>query len=134
MAGETVPLSALEPGLPPAIRSCWVFILRDGAVTGAERHPNSRQRTLSWRGAGDLMTLSADRWTGHRLTSGPRAPLLRRWVSIPAGTWHRAVVRGGHWVVLSFHTATAGGLIEERPRGGAPGASLKRHYAGQSAR
>src|SRR5215813_8091482 len=40
MAWETVPLSVYDPGLPETIRSSWVFILRGGAVTGAERHPN----------------------------------------------------------------------------------------------
>jgi hypothetical protein len=134
MAWETVPLSTFDPGLPEAIRSGWVFILRDGAVTGAERHPNSRQRTLSWRGSGDLMTRSDDRWTSHRLTSDERAALEKRWISIPAGTWHQVAVRGGHWVVLSFHTALAEDLIEERPRADAPGRSLRRHYAGESAR
>jgi hypothetical protein len=134
MAWETVPLSTFDPGLPETIRSSWVFILRDGAVTGAERHPNSHQRTLSWRGAGDLMTLSGDRWTSHRLASDGRAPLGKRWATIPAGTWHQAVVRGGHWVVLSFHTALAEDLIEERPRRGAPETSRRRHYVGESAR
>ena len=66
MAWETVPLSTFDPGLPETIRSGWVFILRDGAVTGAERHPNSVQRTVSWRGAGDLMTRTGARWTSHR--------------------------------------------------------------------
>jgi len=134
MAWETVPLSTFDPGLPQTIRSGWVFILRDGAVTGAERHPNSVQRTLSWRGAGDLMTRTGARWTSHRLESDGSAPLRRRWVTIPAGTWHQVVVRGGHWVVLSFHTALAEDLIEERPREDAPERSHRRHYLGDSAR
>jgi hypothetical protein len=134
MAWETVPLSLFDPGLPESIRSIWVFILRAGAVTGAERHPNSHQRTLSWRGTGDLMTLSGDRWSSHRLESDGRARLGKRWVSIPSGTWHQVVVRGGHWVVLSFHTALAEDLVEERPRRDAPGSSQRRHYAGESAR
>jgi len=134
MAWETVPLSTFGPGLPETIRSSWVFILRDGAVTGAERHPNSVQRTLSWRGTGDLMTRSGNRWTSHRLASDGGAPLRRRWVTIPAGTWHQVVVRGGHWVVLSFHTALAEDLIEERPRRDGPGTGERRHYLGESAR
>jgi hypothetical protein len=134
MAWETVPLSTFDPGLPETIRSSWVFILRDGAVTGAERHPNSVQRTLSWRGAGDLMTRTGDRWTSPRLASDGSAPLGRRWITIPAGTWHQVVVRGGHWVVLSFHTVPAEDLIEERPRGDAPETSHRRRYLGESAR
>jgi hypothetical protein len=134
MAWETVPLSTFEPGLPETIRSSWVFILRDGAMTGAERHPNSVQRTLSWRGSGDLMTRTGGRWTSHRLASDGRAPLGRRWIGIPAGTWHQVVVRGGHWVVLSFHTARAEDLIEERPGEDAARTGRRRHYLGESAR
>ena len=134
MAWETVPLSTFDPGLPETIRSSWVFILREGAVTGAEIHPNSVQRTLSWSGAGDLMTRTGGRWTSHRLASNRRAPLGRRWITIPAATWHQVVVRDGHWVVLSFHTALAEDLIEERPREGAPETSHRRHYLGESAR
>jgi hypothetical protein len=134
MAWETIPLSSYEPGLPGGIRSSWVFILRSGAVTGAERHPNSVQRTLSWRGEGDLQTLHDGRWTSHRLVSHGRAGLLERWVTIPAGTWHQVVVPGGHWVVLSFHTVPAGELIEERPRPDVPGRSQRRLYIGESAR
>ena len=124
----------VRSGPPETIRSSWVFILREGAVTGAERHPNSVQRTLSWSGAGDLMTRTGGRWTSHRLASNRRAPLGRRWITIPAATWHQVVVRDGHWVVLSFHTALAEDLIEERPREGAPETSHRRHYLGESAR
>src|SRR5262245_8741925 len=52
MAWEILPLSLFDPGLPETIQSSWVFILRKGCVTGAERHPNSHQRTLSYRGKG----------------------------------------------------------------------------------
>src|SRR6266571_5897925 len=116
MAWETVPLSLYDPGLPETIRSSWVFILRAGATTGAERHPNSRQRTLSYRGAGILMTMEGGRWRSHRLVSDPGAPPGKRWTSIPPNTWHQAVVPGANWVVVSFHTALADELIEERPR------------------
>ena len=133
MAWETLPLSLFGPGIPDTIRSSWVFILRGGAVTGAERHPNSHQRTLSYRGAGDLQTMEDGRWRSHALVSDPGAPLGGRWVSIPANTWHQVVVRGGHWVVVSFHTAPAEQLIEERPSSGDARAS-RRLYVGESAR
>jgi len=134
MAWETLPLSLFDPGLPETIRSSWVFILRGGAVTGAERHPNSHQRTLSYRGAGDLQTMEGGRWRSHALVSEPGAPLGERWVSIPANTWHQVVVRGGHWVVVSFHTAPAEQLIEERPDSDDARASRRRLYVGESAR
>jgi hypothetical protein len=48
--------------------------------------------------------------------SDPGAPLERRWISIPKNIWHRPVIpNDGDWVVVSFHTASAAELIEERP-------------------
>jgi hypothetical protein len=54
MAWEPIPLSVYGNALPAAIRSSWVFILRAGANTGAERHPNSHQRMMSFEGSGDM--------------------------------------------------------------------------------
>jgi len=48
MAWEPIVLETFG-ALPPSIRSGWVFILRAGADTGAERHPNSHQRMMSGR-------------------------------------------------------------------------------------
>ena len=59
MAYEPVPLSLYDETLPDSIGSSWIFILRAGVATGAERHPNSRQRMMSYRGAGDLQTRPA---------------------------------------------------------------------------
>src|SRR5436853_2381017 len=51
LAWRAVPLCAYE-SLPPEIASSWVFVLRAGCVSGAERHPNSTQRVVSYRGSG----------------------------------------------------------------------------------
>ena len=56
MSWEPFPLDVLATRLPPEIRSAWVFVLRAGANTGAERHPNSHQRMMSFEGGGDLQT------------------------------------------------------------------------------
>src|SRR5690349_5573850 len=56
MAWEPIPLTIFGRALPPEIRSAWVFVLRAGADTGAERHPNSHQRMMSFEGSGDLQT------------------------------------------------------------------------------
>src|SRR6266853_5662675 len=113
--------------LPPAIRSGWVFILRTGTDTGAERHPNSHQRMMSFEATGDLQTdaTSAEHtvqteseidWRLNILAGDPQAPLERRWVSIPSNVWHRPVIpKDADWVVVSFHTVPAAELIEERP-------------------
>src|ERR1700720_1213314 len=134
LVGKPDALMAWEPiafetfgALPSAIRSGWVFILRAGADTGAERHPNSHQRMMSLEATGDLQTdaKSAERnvqteseimWQSNVLVSDPNEPLERRWISIPKNIWHRPVIpKGTDWVVVSFHTVPAAELIEERP-------------------
>ncbi len=116
MTWEPIPLSVFGRALPHGIRSAWVFILRAGADTGAERHPNSHQRMMSFEGGGDLQTGEPGRWQSNILISEPVAPLEQRWISIPPNVWHRPVVgRDVDWAVVSFHTVPAKELIEERP-------------------
>jgi hypothetical protein len=128
MAWEPVPLSIYGGALPAFIRSSWVFILRAGATTGAERHPNSHQRMMSFRGTGDLQTGGEGHWQSNLLVSDPEAALGQRWVTIPPNVWHQAVVPGADWVVVSFHTVPAEELIEERPDAADPGRTWQRHY------
>lgn len=126
MAWEAIPLETFG-ALPPAIQSGWVFILRAGLDTGAERHPNSHQRMMTFAGTGDMKidakgtpndveAESEIAWHSHVLVSEPDAALERRWISIPKNIWHRPVIpKGADWVVVSFHTVSAEELIEERP-------------------
>jgi len=116
LAWEPVPLELYRHPLPDGVRSSWVFILRAGVSTGAERHPNSIQRVMSYRDGGDFRVMYEDKeWTSHFLSSGRRGPIDERWVSIPEMTWHEPVVGAVNWVVVSFHTVPAADLIEERP-------------------
>lgn len=129
MAWETVPLEVFDRPLPGAIRSCWVFVIRAGAETGAERHPNSHQRSLSLAGSGEFQLRQEGRWEPHPLVSDAGAPPERRWVSIPPSTWHRLFVGDESWGMLSFHTVPAEDLIEEVPIGpdGLDGGPTERH-------
>ena len=116
MSWEPFPLDVLTTILPAEIRSAWVFVLRAGADTGAERHPNSHQRMMSFEGRGDLQTGEPGKWQSNVLVSDPVAPLERRWISIPTNIWHRPVIdAAADWAVVSFHTVSAEELIEERP-------------------
>ena len=116
MSWEPFPLDVLTKILPAEIRSAWVFVLCAGADTGAERHPNSHQRMMSFEGGGDLQTGEPGKWQSNLLVSDPGAPLERRWISIPTNVWHRPVIdAAGDWAVVSFHTVLAEELIEERP-------------------
>lgn len=113
LAWESVPL-AVYRDLPGDIRSSWVFVLRAGTTTGAERHPNSVQRVMSFRGTADMQTWQDSRWQSNWLRAD--GALAGRWLTIPENVWHRPVVASGHdWIVVSFHTATDDQLIEERP-------------------
>ena len=115
MAWETVPLTAFAGSLPESIRSCWVFVIRAGAETGAERHPNSHQRSFSLIGSGMFELRAGTNWRAHTLNSTDRSSIEERWVSIPPSTWHRLFVGSECWGMLSFHTVDPEALIEERP-------------------
>src|SRR5438552_18543262 len=79
MAWEPVPLYLYGEKFPDTILSSWIFILRAGATTGAERHPNSCQRMISYRGNGDIQVWSRDRWRSNLLVSDLEADLESRW-------------------------------------------------------
>lgn len=129
LAWEAIPLERYPIPLPPSIRSSWVFVLRAGLTTGAERHPNSHQRMMSYRGRGDFQTHDGREWCSHHLTSDPSAPLPRRWISIPPNVWHQGVVGPAHWAVVSFHTVLEHELIEERPGVGVADPPRQRRYS-----
>ena len=129
LAWEPIPLDFYTAPLLETIRSSWVFILRANTTTGAERHPNSHQRMISYRGSGDFQTRPAGEWCSHLLTSDQTAPIAKRWISIPPNVWHQGVVPGENWVVVSFQTAAERELIEERPVTEGNDAVRQRKYA-----
>ncbi len=132
LAWESIPLDYYTSPLPETIRSSWVFILRSNTITGAERHPNSHQRMMSYRGHGDFQTRTAGDWQSTLLKSDHMLPIEQRWISIPPNVWHQGVVPGENWVVVSFHTAGENELIEERPATDAEDAVWRRKYAEDS--
>ena len=132
MAWGSIPLNTFDRALPPEIRSAWVFVLRAGADTGAERHPNSHQRMMSFEGSGDLQTGEPGKWQSNVLVSDPDAPLERRWISIPTNVWHCPVINAeSDWAVVSFHTVPAKELIEERPDDSREAGTRQKKYLGK---
>jgi hypothetical protein len=122
MAWEPIPLTIYGGAVPDAIKSSWIFVLRASANTGAERHPNSHQRMMSFQGSGDMQVQAGssapnnEGWQSNMLISDSGAPLEKRWISIPQNVWHQPVIsKEADWVVVSFHTVPAEELIEERP-------------------
>jgi hypothetical protein len=137
MAWEPIPLTTYGGALPDAIKSSWVFVLRVGANTGAERHPNSHQRMMSFQGSGDMQVQEGssapddDGWQSNKLISDSGAPLEKRWISIPQNVWHQPVIsEEGDWVVVSFYTVPAEELIEERPEGSRQERTKQMRYLG----
>jgi len=129
MTWEPIPLTVFGHALPPEIRSAWVFVLRAGADTGAERHPNSHQRMMSYEGSGDMQTGEPGGWRSNVLVSDLNAPLEQRWISIPPNDWHRPVVgKDENWAVVSFHTVVADELIEEKPDSGSKDGTKQMKY------
>lgn len=128
LAWEPVPLDTYGKGLPDIIRSSWVFIVRAQTKSGAERHPNSHQYMMSYRGTGDLQVKKDERWDSNLLVSNPEKGIENRWVSVPPYTWHQAVATKENWVVVSFHTALEDELIEERPDPSDNELTLQRFY------
>ena len=115
MAWEPIPLDFYGVDFPEFIKSSWVFILRKNLITGAERHPNSHQRMMSYRGGGDFQTKADSNWQSNFLESSLDCELNKRWISIPTNVWHQGVVGNENWAVVSFQTVKAEELIEERP-------------------
>jgi len=154
MAWEPIPLTIYGGALPDAIKSSWVFVLRAGANTGAERHPNSHQRMMSFEGSGNLQVQPessktrgqktaayargsgvprevGDEWQSNILTSDSDAPLEKRWISIPHNVWHQPVIcKETDWAVISFHTVPAEELIEERPESSGQELTKQMRYLG----
>src|SRR6266436_9508909 len=83
MTWEPIPLTIYGGELPAGIRSSWVFVLRAGADTGAERHPNSHQRMMSMEGSGDIRTEEQGEWGSNFLVRERDAALEEGWILIP---------------------------------------------------
>jgi hypothetical protein len=115
LAWEPIPLNLYTEELPEIVQSSWVFVIPADTNTGAERHSNSHQFMMSYRGQGDLQVKRGDQWLSNCLVSDLDERLEKRWVSIPPGIWHRVVTDEASWTVVSFHTVVAEDLIEERP-------------------
>jgi hypothetical protein len=136
LAWRTVPLDIYDR-LPAGIASSWVFVLRAGCSSGAERHPNSIQRVMSYQGWADMQTWNGQRWVSNALRSTDGQPLENRWLSIPTNVWHRPVMGDVDWAVVSFHTASDTELIEELPlddENPDHGSRAAEVYAGREAR
>jgi hypothetical protein len=123
-AWNALPLDRLMAVLPEEIRSCWVFVLRSGATFGAERHPNSHQRSIALAGSADFQLFDEGQWR----TWPVRAGGVDAAISIAPMVWHRIQIGSDNFVSASFHTCPAEQLIEETPIGNDLSVTKQRAY------
>ena len=103
------------------VRLCRLFLLRGGARMAApERHCNSVQRLVSYRGSGSIhqgVPGGDPEGLGARTICSPGADdcdLARHWDIVPAGVWHYPEAAGGEgWATVTFHSATEGEIVDE---------------------
>ena len=113
-AWEPLSLGTLGFDTPSDARSCWVFVLRAAATFGAERHPNSHQRTIALSGAALFEVFVDGRWSPWPISGETESGSA---VSIPPSVWHRIQIGAKNFISVSFHTVAADQLIEETPVG-----------------
>src|SRR5262249_1363314 len=116
-AWEPLPLNSLRFKTPPDIQSCWIFVLRAGAIFGAERHPNSHQRTIALSGSALFEVFVDGSWSPCPVSGRKGESESACSVSIPASVWHRITIGPENFVSVSFHTVPPDQLIEETPVG-----------------
>lgn len=103
------------------VRLCRLFLLRRGArMAVPERHRNSVQRLVSYRGSGsihrgvpggDPVGLKA---RAIRSPGADESDLARHWDIVPAGVWHFPEADGGEdWATVTFHSASEGEIVDE---------------------
>ncbi|MXX71334.1 MAG: hypothetical protein F4205_05770 [Gemmatimonadetes bacterium] len=114
------------------IRLCRLFLLRRGARMAArERHLNSVQRLVSYRGSGSIcqgvpggdpegLKARAIRSPGAKgparndVSSAGSSDLACHWDIVPAGVWHFPEADGAaDWATVTFHSAAEGEIVDE---------------------
>ena len=108
-----LPLALFGKSLPADIQSGNVYVIRPSVSSGLERHPNSHQRSMAFAGEG-VFQLGIGSPASHTINIHSSSSAAERWVSIPPNTWHQAIASIDYWTVVTFHTASAPDIINER--------------------
>lgn len=107
---SAIELNDVSDAIPPAIQSAWIFVLKADCWSGAHFHPNSVQHMAIVSGRGRY---KIGRDTGEMSAFGAGLQSSDpQWYVIDPSVPHEFCPSGGDMVVLSFHTASAGDLIE----------------------
>ena len=118
----TVPIELFVDDAPhDGVRLCRLFLLLRGArMAVPERHRNSVQRLVSYRGRGSIHQGVPGGGPGDlrpRAICCPDADstdLARHWDIVPAGVWHfPEAAEGEDWSTVTFHSAAEDEIVDE---------------------
>ena len=123
----TIPLDSFRSGMPEPLRDrvrlCRVFAIKAGQrAPHEERHRNSIQRLVSFRGGGIVHCALADVSGGPYVArsvfspdSGNGKDILQCWDVMPENTWHYPQAQPGQhdWYGVAFHSAGADEIEDE---------------------
>lgn len=117
------------PAAEDPVRLCRLFLLRRGArMATPERHRNSVQRLVSWRGAGRIHQGAPGEGPDDLRPREIRSPrggssgggcaddreLRACWDIVPAGAWHYPEAGAEQdWATVTFHSADEGEIVDE---------------------
>jgi len=107
---STIVLESITAPIPEAIKSCWVFVLKQDVPSGCHYHPNSIQHMVTVEGEGTSRVGGVSRQM--RRLDEPDCSLDDIWYVIPEGVPHEFFPTGADVVVLSFHTCESEALEE----------------------
>ncbi len=107
---STLDLAAIPGGLPAAIKSGWIFLLRADRGSGCHYHPNSVQHMIAVNGRGRSVVGGVTR------EIVPFAPdphsIEAAWHVIDRNVPHEFFPEREDMAVVSFHTCEAAALEE----------------------
>ena len=107
---STIDLESITAPIPEAIKSCWVFVLKQDVPSGCHYHPNSIQHMVTVEGEGTSRVGGVSRQM--RRLDEPDCSLDDIWYVIPAGVPHEFFPTSADVVVVSFHTCESEALEE----------------------
>lgn len=123
----TIPIDSFRSGLPELLRDqvrlCRVFAIKAGQrAPHEERHRNSIQRLVSFRGGGIVHCAPANSSGGPYTARSVFSPdsdngkdILQCWDVVPENTWHYPQAQPGQhdWYGVAFHSAGADEIEDE---------------------
>ena len=112
-AASSIPVSVFGPDLPSELKTCRLAIMRGNTEYHVERHPNGIQYVYSLQNNGSISIFREGKWHRTELSSASNALLSERWHVVPINDWHQPVPKEADWVVLAFHSAEPGTLVDD---------------------